>query len=214
MPSLLKVMPKPKKGLGKAKANEGMKNVMSAVTCAVLILGIAFVCCSCSRKPNPEALAVLQQMSSAAQDMGIVVSAGATKEQYSERLTDALLKFGNSDYRCKQAIAKFAKPDQQAQAAEICQHLSEAMDAYTYAKEYFGSAYDPIDPDFPIYTVKEETYAEVRKRFPTLEELPVSETNETGYKFYRREAMLQALWKVAGQDSEAAKDLLEKFAQT
>lgn len=62
--------------------------------------------------------------------------------------------------------------------------------------------------------MKEETYAEARKRFPTLEELPVSETNETGYKFYRREAMLQALWKVAGQDAQAAKDQLEKLSQT
>lgn len=201
-------------GLGKRKANEGMKNVMSAVTSVVLIFGIAFVCCSCSRKPNPEALAELQQMSSAVQDMGIVVSAGVTKEQYSQRLTDALLKFGNSDDRCKQVIAKFAKPDQQARAGEICQHLSEAMDAYTYAKEYFGAGYDPIDPDFPIYTLKEETYTEAKKRFPTLEELPVSETNEAGYKFYRRSAMLQALWKVAGQDAQAAKDLLEKVAQT
>ena len=189
-----------------------MKNTTRAFT--LVLLGIAVGCCGCSRKPNPEALAVLQQMSSAVQDMGIVVSAGVTKEQYSQRLTDALLKFGNSDDRCKQVIAKFAKPDQQAQATEICQHLSEAMDAYTYAKEYFGPAYDPIDPDFPIYTVKEETYAEARKRFPTLEELPVSETNETGYKFYSREAMLKALWKVAGQDAQAAKDQLEKLSQT
>lgn len=190
-----------------------MKKVMSAVTSVVLILGMAFVCCSCSRKPNPEGLAELQKMSSAVQDMGIVVSAGVTKDQYSERLTDALLKFGNSDDRCNQAIAKFAKPDQQARAGEICQHLSEAMDAYTYAKEYFGAEYDAIDPDFPIDTLKEETYTEAQKRFPTLEELPISETNETGYKFYKRFAMLQALWKVAGQDSQAAKDLLQKFAQ-
>ena len=44
-----------------------------------------------------------------------------------------------------------------------------------------------------------------QKRFPTLEELPISETNETGYKFYKRFAMLQALWKVAGQDSLSRK---------
>jgi hypothetical protein len=195
------------------KANEGMKNVMSAVSSMALIIGIALVCCSCSTKPNPEGLAELQKMSAAAQDMGIVISAGVTKDQYSQRLTDALLKFGNSDDKCKQAIASFGKADQQARATEICQRLIEAIDAYTYAKEYFGAGYDPIIPDFPIYTLKEETFSDVKKRFPTLEELPVSEMNQAGYKFYARSAMLQALWKVAGQDSQTAKDLLEKLAQ-
>ena len=61
-----------------------MKKVMSAVTSVVLILGMAFVCCSCSRKPNPEGLAELQKMSSVVQDSGIVVSAGVTMDQYSE----------------------------------------------------------------------------------------------------------------------------------
>jgi hypothetical protein len=190
------------------------KTLPSTITCVVLILGIAFVCCSCSSKPNPESIAELQKMSSAVQDMGIVVSVGVTKDQYAQRLTDALLKFGNANDRCKQAIAKFTKPDQQTQASEICQRLSEAMDAYTYAKEYFGAGYDPRMPDFPIDTVKQETYADIQKRFPTLEELPVSETNDSGYKFYKRSAMLQGLWNVAGQDSKAAKDLLVKFNQT
>ena len=184
---------------------------MSAAISLTLILGIGLVGSSCSRKPNPEAVSQLQEMSSAVQDMSIVVSAGVTKEQYSQRLTDALLKIGNSNDRCKHAIAKFAKPDQQVLAADVCQRVVEAMDAYTDAKEYFGPAYDPIDPDFPVYTLKEEDYAEARKRFPTLEDLVVSETSETGYKFYSRSAMLQALWKMAGRNSVDAKNLLEKL---
>jgi hypothetical protein len=191
-----------------------MRNRIGISANIALVFAIAFVCCSCSSKPNPEALGKLEQMSSAVQDMGIVVSAGVTQSQYSERLTNALLKFGNSDDRCQQAIAELSTQARRTQAREICQHLREAMEAYTYAKDFFGPKYDPIAPDFPNYTLKQETYAQAKQRFPTLADLPVSETNDSGYKFYSRDAMVQALWKVAEQDAQAAKGLIEKLSQS
>lgn len=168
---------------------------------------------ACSRRANPEALAELQKMSSAVQDMNVVVSVGAAEAEYSRRLTDALIKFGNLDETCKRVVPKFATPNQQTAAAEICQHLGKAMGAYTSAKQYMGPGeyLDGIgiwDNSFP-----EKEYANVREEFPTLPELPVAETNEAGYKFYDRSAMLQALWKVAGQEWQAAKELIERLAQ-
>jgi hypothetical protein len=163
----------------------------------------------CSQKADPEALAELHKMSSAVQDMGLVISAGITKDEYSRRLGDALLKFGNPGDKCRPSIAKRRNPDQQA--GEICHHLVEAMDAYTYAKEYFGPAYNPVI-DFADDTLNEAQYEETRKRFPTLGDLPVSQTNQDGYKFYNRSAMVQGLWQVAAQDSRVAKDLLERLS--
>lgn len=152
-------------------------------------------------------------MRSAVQDMNIVVSAGVTKDEYSRRLTDALLKFGDRDGRCNQAVDKFSEGEQRLTAAGACQHLSRAMDAYTYAKDYIGPTPDPDDPEILTDTLKEKEYSEAKERFPSLEELPIAETNEHGYKFYPRRAMVQALWKVAGQESEAARSATEKLGQ-
>jgi hypothetical protein len=179
-----------------------------------LFLVIGSVGCTSSKKiARNEGMAQLQQMRSAVQDMNIVVSAGVTKDEYSKRLTDALLKFGDPDESCKYAVTKYPKGEQQSTATEVCQHLSRAMDAYTYAKNYIGPTRDPDFPDVLSDELTEKEYSEAKERFPSLQELPLAETNPAGYKFYYRREMVQALWKVAGQESEAAKSVIEKLGQ-
>lgn len=155
----------------------------------------------------------LQRMQSAVQNMDVVVSVGATKDEYSTRLTDALLKFGDRAEGCKQTIAKFPEGEQQSTAAEACQHLSQAMDAYVYAKEYIGPKPDAIAPDLLSYTLTQDEYTKAKEQFPNLEDLPVAETNESGYKFYPRNAMVQGLWKVAGEEETEAKQLAGQLNQ-
>jgi hypothetical protein len=144
--------------------------------------------------------------------MNIVVSAGVTKLEYSGRLTDALLKFGNDDGDCSSAVAQLSEKEEQVTAADVCQHLGKAMEAYTDAKDFFGPKPDPNDPEILTETLSEQEYDQTKKRFPNFDELPVAETNPAGYKFYARSAMVQALWKVARQESDAAKSELEKLA--
>jgi hypothetical protein len=180
----------------------------------VLFLVIGFVGCTSSKKiAKNEGMAQLQQMRSAVQDMNIVVSAGVTKDEYSRRLTDALLKFGDRDGHCKQAVDKFLEGEQQSAATEVCQHLSRAMDAYTYAKDYIGPTHDPDFPDVLSDELTEKEYSEAKVRFPSLEELPLAETNPAGYKFYYRREMVQALWRVAGQEFQAAGSVIEKLGR-
>jgi hypothetical protein len=177
-----------------------------------LILVVAFFgLASSKKKASSEGMAELQRMSSAVQDIDLAVSASVGKEEYSRRLGDALVKMGNPEGCAKQAIAEIPKPAQKALATEACNHLSRAMDAYIYAKQYFGPRYDPIMPDSPDYTLSEQEFSEAKARFPNLEE-PVIETSQNGYKFYSRSAMLQSLWKVAGQESQTAKQAAEKLA--
>lgn len=191
-----------------------MRSVVNVFFKLALFLMLGLVGCSSSKNAvRVEGMGELQRMSSAVQDMHIVVSAGVTKDEYSKRLTDALLKFGDRDGGCNQAIAKFPDGDQQSTAAEVCQHLSRAMEAYTYAKDYIGPKPDPIDSDYLLYTLTEKEYADAKLQFPSLEELPVAETNENGYKFYHRSEMVQGLWKVADQEFEAAKTGMDKIAQ-
>jgi hypothetical protein len=101
----------------------------------LLVIALVTGCSSSADKnANTEAVTALQRMSSAVQDVEIVVSAGVTKEEYSKRLADALLKFGNPEDSCKLAVAKFSNLDQKALAAQACQHLSKSMAAFVYAK--------------------------------------------------------------------------------
>ncbi len=177
-----------------------------------LLLVIGFVGCT-SSKARREGLAQLQEMYSAVQDLNIVVSAGVTKDEYSRRLTDALLKFGDRNQVCKQTVAKFPKEEQQSTASDVCQHLNNAMDAYTDAKEYMALQHDPDFPDVVSDELTEKEYTKAKAQFPNLEELPIAETNQSGYKFYARSAMVQGLWKVAGRESDGARNTLEELGQ-
>jgi hypothetical protein len=189
-----------------------MRRAIKITVRLALFLVIGFVGCTSSKKiAKIEGMAQLQQMRSAVQDMNIVVSAGVTKDEYSRRLTDALLKFGDARETCKQAIAKFPTGEQQSAATEACQHLSRVMDAYTYAKDYIGPTHDPDFPDVLSDELTEKEYSEAKRRFPSLEELPLAETNPAGYKFYYRREMVQALWKVASQASQEAGSVIEKL---
>jgi hypothetical protein len=191
-----------------------MKRAVRIFFEATLVLVIGLVGCTSSAKiARTEAMAELQRMRSAVQDMDIVVSAGVTRDEYSKRLTDALLKFGDAGETCKQAIAKFPEGEQQSTAAEVCQHLSKAMDAYTYAKDYIGPTHDPDFPDVLSDELTEKEYSKAKERFPSLEELPVDETDEYGYKFYRRRDMVRGLWKVAGQEFQLAEAGIAKLTQ-
>jgi hypothetical protein len=195
----------------RVEAND-MRKALKITRRLALLLVIGFVGCTSSKTiARNEGMAQLQQMRSAVQDMNIVVSAGVTKDEYSKRLTDALLKFGEAGETCKQTIARFPTGEQQSTVAEVCRHLSRAMDAYTYAKDYIGPIPDPDDPEILTDELTEKEYSRAKERFPSLEELPVAETNPAGYKFYYRREMVQALWGVASQESEAAGSVTEKL---
>src|SRR5580704_14070655 len=99
-----------------------MKTATNVAIGLMLTLAVGFVACNSSEKAaRVEGLAQLKRMDSAVQDMNVVVSVGATKDQYSQRLTDALLKFGEQEKDCKQVTAKFRAEDQQASAESACQ---------------------------------------------------------------------------------------------
>jgi hypothetical protein len=190
-----------------------MKRVAKTGLGLVLVLTSWCVGCSSSKRAaKSQAIAELQRKYSAVADMNIVVSAGVTKLEYSGRLTDALLKFGSDDGICSSAVAQLPAKEEQETAAEVCQHLGKAMEAYTDAKEYFGPKPDPDDTEVLTETLTQQEYDQAKKQFPNLDELPVAETNPAGYKFYARSAMVQALWKVARQETAAAKSGLEKIA--
>jgi hypothetical protein len=177
---------------------------------SLLIWGFVFIACT-SAKRKMEAVRVLRVSYSSIQDMEVVISAGATLEQYSQRLTDALLKFKDSN--CVQAAAGLSNSDQQALVTNACQHLTKAMAAYTQAKAFFGDT-RKTDMDASEngnnYFLQQQ-YDDVHALFPSLAESPVVSDDPYNGKAYWKSDMLQALWKVAAQETQIAKSQIEQL---
>ncbi len=62
----------------------------------------------------------------------------------------------------------------------------------------------------------EKEYRAIKQQFPNLEDLRIAERSPGGYNYpeyigYWRSDMLQALWNVAGEESEKVKDLIDQL---
>lgn len=146
-------------------------------------------------------MAALRRSYSPLQDMGYIVSTGVIADGYSARVTDKMLQFNHSEDGLKQAIAKMRRPDQKAIAEQAQQHMDHAIEAYVAAKDYFGDTHttDP-DPFEPHNLAAGQAYRQLHARFPNLEDIePLG-----GFDMYWRGDVLQALWRSATEDSEAA----------
>jgi hypothetical protein len=182
----------------------------------IILLVIVIAGCTSTQK-RVDLIAPLRALYAPVHDMKIVVSAGVTLDEYSSRVTDALLKFRNSEDGCNQIAVKLSDPNQKAQAAEVCQHLTTAMDAYVAAKDYFGDTHktdlDPFEEGKNNF-IDNSAYLDLRARFPGLEEVPPSnENNPVPNRIYWRGDVLQALWKLANQESQTAKEMIDRLAQ-
>ena len=199
-----------------------MRYRLARISAVVVVLAVALVS-ACSKKEDPEGLVGLHKKYSAVQDMRVVVSGGVNLFQYSQRLTDSLLKFKNSEDNCEQSAAKFSAPGKRALAAEVCRHLDMAMNAYVNSKDFFGDAHETDHEDYfsADYMFGEGTYEELQSRFPGLEEVRVAldytrSDNPTVSrigKVYWKGDMLQALWRLADRECQTAKSQIDQLSQ-
>jgi len=187
-----------------------LRNISGLTLLAIVIAG-------CNPAKNKVDLAPLRASYAPVHDMEIVVSAGITLDEYSPRVTDALLKFKNSEDGCKQVAVNLIDPSQKSQAMEVCRHLGIAIDAYVAAKGYFGDTHETdLDPfeEGKNNFIDNREYVDLRTRFPGLEEVPPSnEDNPIPSRIYWRGPVLQALWKLANQESQTAKALIDNLSQ-
>ncbi len=194
----------------------GVITITSRNIAGLILFAIVIAACAPTQK-KMDSIAPLRASYAPVHDMEIVVSAGVTLDEYSPRVTDALLKFKNAEDVCNQIEMNLSDPNQKAQAAEVCRHLSIAMDAYVAAKDYFGDTHktdlDPFEEGKNNF-IDSSAYVDLRARFPDLEEVPPSnENNPIPNRIYWRGDVLQALWKLANQECQTAKDIIDKLAQ-
>ena len=174
------------------------------------ILPAILLLAGCGSKKHEESVAELQRVQSAVHEMDIVVTAGTNRMEFSRRLTDSLLKIGDLQRGRDKAVSSFSK-DEQSTVAEVYQHLSQALEAYKDSKSFFGDTHkEDLDPLEGDNLFEEPIHEALQNQFPSLEQIPPA-LEHSGNKEYWKGDMLQALWKVAGEEDTMAKQLINQL---
>ncbi|MGA8408567.1 MAG: hypothetical protein WB680_15435 [Candidatus Acidiferrales bacterium] len=185
----------------------------------VLAATVVLSACGSSRQRN-EGIQELQKLQAGVHALHILVSAGVTKPEYSQRFEDALVKLGDLDQSAAETVPKFPRSNQPT-VKLVYAHLSQAMAAYKNARDYFGDNFDGDGCEQGCSVFRESDYDAIKQEFPSIAHLDFG-PEFTWYKdkdgnvvnhSYRRSDMLQALWVVAGAEDDQARQLIQQLSQ-
>src|SRR5258708_4795343 len=102
---------------------------------------IAILVAGCGRsQKRREGIDELKRIQVAIHGLHILVAAGLTKQEYSQRFEDVLLKVGDVDSSAKVTLPKFRQNDQVI-VKEVYAHLFQSIEAYKTARDYFGKSF-------------------------------------------------------------------------
>jgi hypothetical protein len=174
------------------------------------ILPVLLLFAGCGSEKHQLGVAELQRVQASIHEMDIVVAAGTSQIEFSRRLTDSLLKVGDLQQDRDKTLNSFSKSEQST-VMDIYQHLSQALEAYKESKDFFGDTHkEDLDPLQGHNLFQEPAYEALQNQFPSLEQIPPA-LEYSGNKEYWKGDMLQALWKVAGQEDITAKQLIDQL---
>lgn len=117
-------------------------------------------------------------------------------------------------------LPKFPQSEQPTVQA-IYADLSQSIAAYKKARDYFGDSFEGYGCEEGCSFFQEDQYDAAKQEFPTLGSLNFG-PEYTWYRdasgnivnhSYRRSDMLHALWTVAGDDDDKAKQLIDQLSQ-
>lgn len=181
---------------------------------ALLLLSLLLIgSCGASERKKKEGVAELKKKEATLSGLGILVSAGISQQEYSTRIGDALLAIGDLNQSMEETLPKFGVPEQNTTRA-VYAHLSNSLAAYNSAKDFFGDTHKTdLDPFEGGGLFSEETYKDLLNRFPNLDYKSRAEADGWWNGYYWKSYMLQALWKVAGEEDTEAKRLISTIDQ-
>ena len=137
---------------------------------SVTLVAIVFLAgCGLSQR-RKEGVQQLEQLETDVHGLHILVSAGVTKQEYSQRFEDVLLKLGDLDQSAKETVPKFPQKEQPTIKA-VYTHLSQSMAAYKKARDYFGVSFEGYGCEEGCSFFRESEYETVKQQFPTLAQL-------------------------------------------
>ena len=161
---------------------------------------IAVTLAGCGSSQKAASVAEMKRVQAAFGDLQIALDAGVSKQEFSQRLNDTLIKIGN--LQNSEKLAENGLPKDKV--AQVYSHFYRAAEAYKVSKEFFGNRWDSILEDTTDLTASSEP-DEVRAKFPELAESLGS------HQILSRSAILQGLWKFAGERTRAASNLIDQL---
>ena len=184
------------------------------------LASILFIAGCGSSRQRLESIQQLEKLHIEVHGLQILVSAGVTKQEYSQRFEDSLLKVGDLGQSEALTLPKFPQKEQPTVKA-IYEHLSQSMAAYKAARDYFGEKFDNHFCEEGCSFFPEDEYEQVKQEFPSLARLDFGPEN-TWYRdgsgnvvnhSYRRSDMLHALWSMAAAEDNRAGQLTAQLTQ-
>jgi hypothetical protein len=185
-----------------------------------VLLGAVILLAGCGPSERKQGVQELEKRQAEVLGLHILVSAGVTKQEYSQRLEDVLLKLGDQDQSAKDTIPMFPR-DEQETVKTVYAHLSQSIEAYKKARDYFGDSFEGYGCEDGCSFFPENQYDLAKQDFPTI--APLSFGPEyTWYRdgggnivnhAYRRADMLRALWTVASDEEDEAKQLVDQLSK-
>jgi hypothetical protein len=174
----------------------------------VLFAVAAFVGCGLSKKQEATkkqeaSIAEMKRVQAAFGDLQIAVNAGVSKQEFSQRTNDTLVKIGNLQH--SEALAESGFPAAKDKVAEIYAQFNHAAEIYTLSKQFFGPNPAPLG-DYDEYDLSVPEYEMLQKMFPDAYE-------HGGYfTIASRSYTVKGLWKLARGDTKAAGDLIDQLS--
>jgi len=188
--------------------------------CSAFVLAIITATgCGSSQQRN-EGIQQMQKLQAAIHGLHLLVSAGVNKQEYSQRFEDVLLIVGDLDQNEAATLPRFPQSEQPT-VRFIYADLSQSLAAYKKARDYFGDSFEGYACEEGCAFFPENEYDAARQEFPTLAQLSYgpeitwykdSSGNIVGHA-YRRSEMLQALWKLAGEEDDKANQLINQLGK-
>jgi len=166
----------------------------------LLLITVALAGCGSSRKAA--SVAEMKRVQAAFGDLQIALDAGVTKQEFGQRVNDTLVKIGNLQNSAKLAENGLPKD----KVAQVYIHFYRAAEAYKLSKDFFGERWDYLLESTTDSTSEAEQNM-VKALFPELAERTES------YRLYSRGSTLQDLWKLAGEETQAASRLIDQLDQ-
>jgi hypothetical protein len=184
-----------------ASGDAGLEKDRTDKILALVFIAFLLPGCGGSQK-RKEGTDELKRIQISIHDLHISVAAGLTKQECSQRFGDVLLKVGDLDSSAKMTLPKFRKNDQ-AIVRDVYAHFVQSIEAYKNARDYFGKSFKGSECEEGCSFFPQSEYDALKTQFPSLMDLPAP-----GQFGYYRPEMLQALWKVAGEEDTAATGLI------
>lgn len=169
-----------------------------------MLVVLAFVGCGPSKKQEAAkqqetSIVEMKRIQAAFGDLQIAINAGVSKQEFSQRTNDSLVKIG--DLQHSETLAESGFPTARDKVAEIYVHFNRAAEAYKMSKVFFGDEWDDVLERSTDVASVEET------------ETLVAAFPEFSFRVdSSRSRILQNLWKIAKENTEAASGLIDKLA--